>query len=82
MIPRRGQYGLDGHYPRFGLFVQAALEAAASAVTVHALRRGRPVLAATSGAAAAGLGVLTAGASSRSGQRYSISSTCADTSMS
>jgi SAM-dependent methyltransferase len=61
MIPRRGQYGLDGHYPRFGLFVQAALEAAASAVTVHALRRGRPVLAAASGAAAVGLGVLTAG---------------------
>jgi SAM-dependent methyltransferase len=61
MIPRRGRYGLDGHYPRLGLFVQAALEAVASAVTVHALRRGRPVLAAASGAAAAGVGVLTAG---------------------
>jgi arsenite methyltransferase len=61
MIPRRGRYGLDGHYPRFGLFVQAALEAAAGAVTVHAFRRGRPVLAAASGAAAVGLGLLTAG---------------------
>jgi arsenite methyltransferase len=61
MIPRRGKYGLDGHYPRVGLFVQAALELAASAVTVQALRRGRPVLAAASGAAAVGLGALTAG---------------------
>ena len=61
MIPRRGEYGLDGHYPRLGLFVQAALEVAASAVTVQALRRGRPALAAASGAAAAGLGALTAG---------------------
>ena len=61
MIPRRGEYGLDGHYPRSGLFVQAALEVAASAVTVRAVRRGRPALAATSGALAVGLGALTAG---------------------
>lgn len=61
MVPRRGEYGLDGHYPRSGLFVQAALEAAASAVAVRAVRRGRPVLAATSGALAVGLGALTAG---------------------
>jgi arsenite methyltransferase len=61
MIPRRGEYGLDGHYPRLGLFVQAGLEAAASAMTVQALRRRRPVLAAVSGAAAVGLGALTAG---------------------
>jgi arsenite methyltransferase len=61
MIPRRGDYGLDGHYPRLGLFVQAALQVAAGSVTVHALRRGRPVLAAASGAAAVGLGALTAG---------------------
>lgn len=61
MIPRRGEYGVDGHYPRVGLFVQAALEVAAGAVTVRALRRGRPVLAAASGAAAVGLGALTAG---------------------
>jgi hypothetical protein len=61
MIPRRGEYGLDGHYPRFGLVVQAALEVAASAATVHALRRGRPVLAAASGTAAVGLAALTAG---------------------
>ena len=61
MIPRRGEYGLDGHYPRLGLFVQAALEVAASAVTVQALRRGRQALAAVSGTAAVGLGALTAG---------------------
>jgi arsenite methyltransferase len=61
MIPRRGEYGIDGHYPRVGLFVQAALEVAASAVTVQALRHRRPVLAAVSGAAAVGLGALTAG---------------------
>lgn len=34
---------------------------AASAATIHALRRRRPVLAAASGAAAVGLGALTAG---------------------
>jgi arsenite methyltransferase len=61
MIPRRGEYGLDGHYPRLGLFVQAALEAAAGAMAVRALRRRRPVVAAASGAAAVGLGALTAG---------------------
>jgi len=61
MIPRRGEYGLDGHYPRLGLFVQAAVEAAAVAVAVQALRRGRLVLAGASGAAAVGVGALTAG---------------------
>jgi arsenite methyltransferase len=61
MIPRHGEYGLDGHYPRLGLFVQAVLEVAATAGTVKALRHGRPVLAAASGAAAVGLGALTAG---------------------
>lgn len=61
MIPRRGEYGLDGHYPRLGLFLQTGFEVAASAVTVQALRRGRPVLAAASGAVAVGLGALTAG---------------------
>jgi arsenite methyltransferase len=61
VIPRRGEYGLDGHYPRAGLFVQAALQVAAGAVTVRALRRGRAVLAAAGGAAAAGLAALTAG---------------------
>jgi arsenite methyltransferase len=61
MISRRGEYGLDGHYPRLGLFVQAALEVAVSATTVQALRRRRPVLAAASGAAALGLAALTAG---------------------
>ncbi len=70
MIPRRGEYGLDGHYPRLGLLVQGALEVTASAVTVQALRRGRPLLAAASGAAAVGLGTLTAGGlySSRRGK--------------
>jgi SAM-dependent methyltransferase len=61
MIPRRGEYGLDGHYPRTGLLVQAALEVAASAVTVQAVRHRRPVLAAAGGVAAVGVGVLTAG---------------------
>jgi arsenite methyltransferase len=61
VIPRRGEYGLDGHYPRFGLFVQAVLEVAATGLTVRALRRGRPVLAAASAAVAVGLGALTAG---------------------
>jgi arsenite methyltransferase len=61
MIPRRGEYGLDGHYPRLGLVVQAALEAAAATVTVRAVRRGRPALAAASGAATVGLAALTAG---------------------
>lgn len=61
MIPRRGEYGLDGHYPRTGLLVQAALEVAASAVTVQAVRHRRPVLAAAGGVAAVGVGALTAG---------------------
>jgi arsenite methyltransferase len=61
MIDRRGEYGLDGHYPRVGLLVQAALQLAASAATVQALRRGRPALAAASAATAAGVGALTAG---------------------
>jgi arsenite methyltransferase len=61
-IDRRGEYGLDGHYPRLGLLVQAALEMAAGAVTVRAARCGRPALAAASGLAAAGLGAVTASA--------------------
>ena len=61
MISRRGEYGLDGHYPRLGLFVQAVLEVAAVATTVQTLRRGRPLLAVACGAAAVGVGALTAG---------------------
>jgi arsenite methyltransferase len=61
MVDRHGEYGLDGSYPRLGLLVQAALEAAAGAVTVQAIRRGRPVLAAVSGLAGAGLGAVTLG---------------------
>jgi hypothetical protein len=40
MVDRRGEYGLDGSYPRLGLLVQAALEVAAGAVAVWAVRRG------------------------------------------
>jgi arsenite methyltransferase len=61
MIKRRGEYGLDGHFPRLGVLVQAGLEVAVGAVTVRAVRRGRPVLAAASGLAGAGLGAVTAG---------------------
>jgi arsenite methyltransferase len=62
MIPRRGEYGLDGHYPVFGLVAQAALEVAAGAGAAQAIRRGRPGLAAASAAVAVGLGVVSAGA--------------------
>jgi arsenite methyltransferase len=67
---RRGEYGLDGHYPLFGLFVQAALEAAAVAATVRAVQHRRLLLAAAGGAAAAGLASVTAGSlySSRRGK--------------
>jgi arsenite methyltransferase len=61
MIDRRGEYGLDGSYPRLGLVVQAALEVVAGAVTVRAIRRGRPALAAASGLADAGLGAVALG---------------------
>jgi arsenite methyltransferase len=58
LTDRRGDYGLDGSFPRVGLVVQAALELAAGAVAVRAARRGRPVLAAASGLAGAGLGAV------------------------
>jgi len=61
MVDRRGEYGLDGSYPLLGLFVQAALEVAAGAVAVRAVRRGRPALAAASGVAGAGLGAVAVG---------------------
>jgi arsenite methyltransferase len=61
VLDRRGEYTLDGHYPRLGLVVQAAVEVAAGAGAVLAIRRGRPVLAAASGVVAAGLGAMTAG---------------------
>lgn len=61
MIDRRGEYGLDGSYPRLGLFVQAALEVGAGAVTVRAIRCGRPALAAVSGLVGAGLGAVALG---------------------
>ena len=61
MTDRRGEYGLDGHYPRLGMLVQAALVVAAGAVTVRAARRGQATLAAVSGVAAAGVGEVTAG---------------------
>jgi len=60
MTDRRGEYGLDGSYPRLGLLVQAALEVAAGAMTVWAFRRGRPALAAACGLAGAGLGMVAA----------------------
>jgi arsenite methyltransferase len=58
---RRGKYGLDGHYPRTGMAVQATLVAGAAAATVWAARRRRPLLATATGIAAAGLAELTAG---------------------
>ena len=61
MVDRSGEYGLDGSYPRLGLLVQAALEVAAAAVAVRAVRRGRPALAAASGLAGAGLGAVALG---------------------
>jgi arsenite methyltransferase len=61
MVDRRGEYGLDGSYPRLGLLVQATLEVAAAVVTVRAVRRGRPALAAASGLAGAGLGAVALG---------------------
>lgn len=61
MLDRRGKYGLDGSYPRLGLLIQAALEVAAGAVAVRAVRGGRPLLAAASGLAGAGLGAVAAG---------------------
>jgi SAM-dependent methyltransferase len=60
MINRRGEYGLDGHFPRLGVLAQAALEVAAGAATVRAVRRGRPLLAAVSGLVGADLGAVTA----------------------
>jgi SAM-dependent methyltransferase len=70
MVERRGEYGLDGCYPRLSLLVQAALEVAAGAVVVRAVRRGRPALAAASGVAGAGLGAVAVGGlySSRRGK--------------
>jgi SAM-dependent methyltransferase len=61
MTDRRGEYGLDGSYPRLGLVAQAALEVAAGVVTVQAARRGRLALAAAIGLVGAGLGAVTAG---------------------
>ena len=41
MINRRGEYALDGHYPRLGVLAQATLEVAAGAVTARAAAAGR-----------------------------------------
>lgn len=61
MVDRRGEYGLDGKYPRLGLLVQAGLEVASIATAVRAARRGRVVLAAASAIAGAGLAAVSAG---------------------
>lgn len=61
MVDRRGHYGLDGHYPRTGMLVQAGLVAGLAAAAVGAARHRRPLLAAAAGVAAAGLGEVTAG---------------------
>ena len=60
MADRHGEYGLDGSYPRLGLFVQAALEVAAAA-QLQAVRHHRSALAAASGLAGAGLGAVALG---------------------
>jgi arsenite methyltransferase len=61
MVDRRGEYGLDGSYPRIGLVVQAALELTAGAVAVRAVRRNEMVLATATGIVGVGLAAVTAG---------------------
>ncbi|MGH3320827.1 MAG: class I SAM-dependent methyltransferase [Streptosporangiaceae bacterium] len=57
---RHGEYGLDGRYGVLGLLAQLALQAAAGATTVKAIRHRHPLLAVPTAIGGAALGAATA----------------------